>query len=233
MQARAVRRLIVTGVVFAPAAVILPRSSWFLNWHNTLTGGTFTIAQAHAFCSNPLVQAVTIPGSTQANDCATASDWSTFFTLLLVGGIGLLIVAAYKIYRRYNREHSAPRNFGGAVATGRYRHDTRASIARREYVVCRISDEDGIREADVCAPGCGGTLAGDADEVSAGLVGGTVCAEGWVKVAGIGRTDLPLLVTDRGVLAAEAADDPIRIAVGEWNLGWSYASTSDCGAGML
>jgi transcriptional regulator with XRE-family HTH domain len=35
----------------------------------------------------------------------------------------------------------------------------------------------------------------------------------------IGRTDLSLLAADRGVLAAEAADDPVRIAAAKWNLG--------------
>lgn len=35
----------------------------------------------------------------------------------------------------------------------------------------------------------------------------------------IGRTDLSLLVADRGVLAAEAADDPLRMAAAKWNLG--------------
>jgi DNA-binding XRE family transcriptional regulator len=35
----------------------------------------------------------------------------------------------------------------------------------------------------------------------------------------IGRTDLSLLVADRGVLAAEAADDPVRMAGAKWNLG--------------
>ncbi len=35
----------------------------------------------------------------------------------------------------------------------------------------------------------------------------------------IGRTDLSLLVADRGALAAEAADDPIRMAAAKWNLG--------------
>jgi transcriptional regulator with XRE-family HTH domain len=35
----------------------------------------------------------------------------------------------------------------------------------------------------------------------------------------IGRTDLSLLVADRGVAASEAADDPIRIAAAKWNLG--------------
>jgi transcriptional regulator with XRE-family HTH domain len=35
----------------------------------------------------------------------------------------------------------------------------------------------------------------------------------------IGRTDLSLLVADRGVLAAEAADDPVRVAAAKWNLG--------------
>jgi hypothetical protein len=35
----------------------------------------------------------------------------------------------------------------------------------------------------------------------------------------IGRTDLALLAVDRGALAAEAADDPIRMAAAKWNLG--------------
>jgi transcriptional regulator with XRE-family HTH domain len=35
----------------------------------------------------------------------------------------------------------------------------------------------------------------------------------------IGRTDLSLLVADRGVLAAEAADDPVLMAAAKWNLG--------------
>ena len=35
----------------------------------------------------------------------------------------------------------------------------------------------------------------------------------------IGRTDLSLLVADRGVLSAEAADDPVRMAAAKWNLG--------------
>lgn len=35
----------------------------------------------------------------------------------------------------------------------------------------------------------------------------------------IGRTDLSLLAADRGVMAAEAADDPVRIAAAKWNLG--------------
>lgn len=35
----------------------------------------------------------------------------------------------------------------------------------------------------------------------------------------IGRTDLSLLVADRGVMASEAADDPVRIAAAKWNLG--------------
>jgi hypothetical protein len=88
-------------VVFILGALILPHSSWFLNWHNNLTGGTFDVSQAHSYCSNPLVQAVTVPGSTQANDCATAADWSTFFTLLLMTGFVLLAIAAYKIYKQH------------------------------------------------------------------------------------------------------------------------------------
>jgi transcriptional regulator with XRE-family HTH domain len=35
----------------------------------------------------------------------------------------------------------------------------------------------------------------------------------------IGRNDLALLVADRGVLMAQAADDPIRLAAAKWNLG--------------
>jgi transcriptional regulator with XRE-family HTH domain len=35
----------------------------------------------------------------------------------------------------------------------------------------------------------------------------------------IGRTDLSLLVADRGVRAAQDADDPVRIAAAKWNLG--------------
>lgn len=34
----------------------------------------------------------------------------------------------------------------------------------------------------------------------------------------LGRTDLSLLVADRGMRAAEAADDPIRLAAARWNL---------------
>lgn len=35
----------------------------------------------------------------------------------------------------------------------------------------------------------------------------------------IGRPDLCLLVADRGLRAAEDADDPLRIAAASWNLG--------------
>ena len=35
----------------------------------------------------------------------------------------------------------------------------------------------------------------------------------------IGRVDLSLLAADRAVLAAEAADDPVRVAAAKWNLG--------------
>ncbi|HZD02770.1 MAG TPA: helix-turn-helix transcriptional regulator, partial [Actinomycetes bacterium] len=35
----------------------------------------------------------------------------------------------------------------------------------------------------------------------------------------IGRIDLSLLVADRAIRAAEAADDPLRIAAAKWNLG--------------
>lgn len=90
------------GTVLIAASVWLPRSAWFLNWQ-TGAGGTFTITQAHAFCSNPLVQSLTVPGSTQAQDCATADNWSVFFDVTLVAGIVLLAVAAFQIYRRYRR----------------------------------------------------------------------------------------------------------------------------------
>ena len=96
-----VRWLIGTGVMFILGALILPRSGWFLNWQNNLSGGTLDISQLHAFCTNAIVQAATAPGSTQANDCATANGWSTFFWLLLFAGIALLIVAAYKVFRQH------------------------------------------------------------------------------------------------------------------------------------
>ncbi|MFC7642644.1 hypothetical protein ACFQX6_18145 [Streptosporangium lutulentum] len=35
----------------------------------------------------------------------------------------------------------------------------------------------------------------------------------------IGRPDLSLLVADRGMVAAEETDDPLRVAVAKWNLG--------------
>jgi hypothetical protein len=104
MQTRTVRRLIVVGVAFIAAALVLPHSAWFLSWHNNLSGGTFNISQAHTYCGNALVQAVTVPGSPQANNCATASDWSTFFLLLLFAGIALIIIAAYKIFQQHGTE---------------------------------------------------------------------------------------------------------------------------------
>lgn len=42
-----------------------------------------------------------------------------------------------------------------------------------------------------------------------------------------GRTDLSLLVADRGRRAAEAADDPIRRAAATWNLGHSLLGTDE------
>ena len=109
MQTRIARRLIGAGAAFILAALILPHSSWFLNWHNNLTGGTFNVSQAHAYCSNALVQMITIPGSTQANDCAAAGDWSALFTLLLLAGIALLVVAGYKIHRQRGTGPFTPR----------------------------------------------------------------------------------------------------------------------------
>ncbi|MEV6183432.1 hypothetical protein [Streptomyces sp. NPDC052015] len=46
-----------------------------------------------------------------------------------------------------------------------------------------------------------------------------------------GRLDLSLMVADRAIRAAEDADDPVRIAVGTWNLGHVLLSHTDPGAG--
>jgi hypothetical protein len=105
---RTVRWLIGIGVMFILGALILPRSGWFLNWQNNLSGGTLDISQLHAFCTDAIVQASTAPGSTQANDCATANGWSTFFWLLLFAGIALLIVAAYKVFRQHGNRTLQP-----------------------------------------------------------------------------------------------------------------------------
>jgi transcriptional regulator with XRE-family HTH domain len=43
----------------------------------------------------------------------------------------------------------------------------------------------------------------------------------------IGRTDLSLLAADRGVLAAQDADDPVRIAAAKWNLGHVLLAQGD------
>lgn len=43
----------------------------------------------------------------------------------------------------------------------------------------------------------------------------------------IGRTDLSLLAADRAVLAAQAADDPVRIAAAKWNLGHILLAQGD------
>lgn len=42
-----------------------------------------------------------------------------------------------------------------------------------------------------------------------------------------GRTDLSMLVADRGMRAAEDADDPIRIAAAQWNLGHILLGTGE------
>jgi transcriptional regulator with XRE-family HTH domain len=42
-----------------------------------------------------------------------------------------------------------------------------------------------------------------------------------------GRTDLSLMVADRGMRAAEQADDPIRIAAAQWNLGHILLGTGE------
>ena len=108
-QTHSVRRLIGSGAVFILISQVLPRSSWFMYWHNNLTGGTFTVSELHAYCSSPLVQAATTPGSTQANDCVAASDWSTLCVLLLLVGIALLIIAAYKIYQQHGTSNAPAR----------------------------------------------------------------------------------------------------------------------------
>ncbi|MBA8956560.1 helix-turn-helix domain-containing protein [Actinomadura namibiensis] len=46
----------------------------------------------------------------------------------------------------------------------------------------------------------------------------------------IGRTDLALLVADRGRRAAEDADDPLRIAAAQWNVGQVQLSTNEADA---
>jgi transcriptional regulator with XRE-family HTH domain len=43
----------------------------------------------------------------------------------------------------------------------------------------------------------------------------------------IGRVDLSLLVADRGVLAAQAAKDPIRMAAAKWNMGHVLLAQGD------
>jgi transcriptional regulator with XRE-family HTH domain len=43
----------------------------------------------------------------------------------------------------------------------------------------------------------------------------------------IGRTDLSLLVADRGLRAAEDADDPLRIAAATWNTGQVLLATNE------
>ncbi|MFJ9589684.1 helix-turn-helix domain-containing protein [Streptomyces acidicola] len=45
-----------------------------------------------------------------------------------------------------------------------------------------------------------------------------------------GRLDLSLMVADRAIRAAEDADDPVRIAVGTWNVGHVLLSHADPGA---
>lgn len=43
----------------------------------------------------------------------------------------------------------------------------------------------------------------------------------------IGRTDLSFLVADRGLRAAEDADDPIRLAVARWNIGHTLLMSNE------
>jgi len=46
----------------------------------------------------------------------------------------------------------------------------------------------------------------------------------------IGRPDLSLLVADRGVLAAQTAEDPVRVAAAKWNLGHILLAQGDAEA---
>jgi transcriptional regulator with XRE-family HTH domain len=46
----------------------------------------------------------------------------------------------------------------------------------------------------------------------------------------VGRMDLSLMVADRAVMAAEAADDPLRIAAAKWNLGQILLSQGETDA---
>ncbi len=48
----------------------------------------------------------------------------------------------------------------------------------------------------------------------------------------IGRSDLSYLVADRGIRAAEDADDPIRLAVARWNLGHTLLMSDEYDAAV-
>ncbi len=48
----------------------------------------------------------------------------------------------------------------------------------------------------------------------------------------IGRTDLSFVVADRGLRAAEDADDPVRLAVARWNLGHTLLISNEYGAAV-
>jgi hypothetical protein len=90
-QTRMLKILIGTGIVFVLAALLLPHSSWFASWRNTVTGEKYDVSELHAFCSDALAQALS------AKQCTSAGNLSTFFTFLLWVGIALLVVAAYKV----------------------------------------------------------------------------------------------------------------------------------------
>ena len=97
-RARSAKALLISGTATVVLSLYLPHAAWFMYWHNNLTGGTFDISQAHAYGSNPLVQALTVPGSVQADAFATANGWFTFLICTLVVGIVLLLVGALKAY---------------------------------------------------------------------------------------------------------------------------------------
>lgn len=46
----------------------------------------------------------------------------------------------------------------------------------------------------------------------------------------IGRTDLSLLAADRAIMAAQDADDPLRVAAAHWNLGHILLAQDEAGA---
>lgn len=100
-QPRAIQQMLTAGALAVLAAFILPRQGWFLNWRDNLSGGQLDLVQTHDFCSNTLIRTVTTAGSQQAHDCTQASDWMTFFNLLMIGGIALLTFTGLRIWQRH------------------------------------------------------------------------------------------------------------------------------------